>query len=321
MRLTRFAKFAWSVLAYNLAVILWGAYVRASGSGAGCGSHWPLCNGEIIPRSSGIETIIEYSHRLTSGLALILVVILFVWALVTFNAKHSTRIGGFLSLAFIITEALIGAGLVLFEYVAENKSMARALWMSAHLINTFLLVAALSLTAWSATLGERLRIREHGAINWLFVIALTATLILGVSGAVTALGGTLFPVNSLAEGLKQDLSPTAHILIRLRFFHPIIAIFVSLLLIVLPRLTRAWQRNALTGKIAKSLIALILLQLVAGILNLILHAPIWLQLVHLLLSDLIWISLVLFILTTLAQPAHESSYPSPIKILFGEKEA
>src|SRR5262245_40565084 len=222
---------------------------------------------------------------------------------------------------FIITEALIGAGLVLFEYVAENKSMARALWMSAHLINTFLLIAALTLTAWSATLGDRLRIREQGGINWLYIIALAATLILGVSGAVTARGGTLFPVNSLAEGLKQDLSPTAHILIRLRFFHPFIAIFVSVILIIMPQITRIRQRSSVNGKIAKSLIALILIQLAAGLLNLFLHAPIWLQLAHLLLSDLIWVTLVLFVLTTSAQPAHESSYHPPIKIMFGEKEA
>jgi len=321
MGFTRFAKYAWLVLGYNLAVILWGAYVRASGSGAGCGSHWPLCNGEIIPRSPGIETLIEFSHRLTSGLALLLVVILLVWAFRAFTVKHPARYGAGLSMIFIFTEALIGAGLVLFEYVAENKSIARALWMSAHLINTFLLIAALTLTAWSATLGDRLRIREQGAINWLYIIALAATLILGVSGAVTALGGTLFPVNSLAEGLKQDLSPTAHILIRLRFFHPFIAIFVSLLLIVMPRLTHIRQRGSVTGKIAKSLIALILIQLAAGLLNLLLHAPVWLQLAHLLLSDLIWITLVLFILTTSAQPAHESSYLTPIKIMFGEKEA
>jgi heme A synthase len=321
MRLKGFAKFAWIVLAYNLAVILWGAYVRASGSGAGCGSHWPLCNGEIIPRSPGLETLIEYSHRLTSGLALFLVVIMLIWALRTFTARHPVRCSAILSLVFIITEALIGAGLVLFEYVAENKSMARALWMSAHLINTFLLVAALTWTAWSATSGERLKIREQGSINWLFIFALVATLILGVSGAVTALGGTLFPVNSLAEGLKQDLSPTAHILIRLRFFHPFIAIFVSVLLIVLPRLTRAWQRGPINRKIAKSLIVLILIQLAAGLFNLILHAPIWLQIVHLLLSDLIWITLVLYVLNTLAQPAHESSYHPSIKIMFGEKEA
>src|SRR5262245_36754549 len=222
---------------------------------------------------------------------------------------------------FIITEALRRAGHVLFEYLAENKSMAGVLWMSARLINIFLLIAALTLTAWSATLGDRLRIREQGAINWLYIIALAATLILGVSGAVTALGGTLFPVNSLAEGLKQDLSSTAHILIRLRFFHPFIAIFVSILLIVMPQLTRIRQRSSVTGKIAKSLTALILIQLTAGSLNLLLHAPIWLQLAHLLLSDLIWITLVLFILTTSAQPVHESSYHTPIKIMFGEKEA
>ncbi|MFN8454080.1 MAG: COX15/CtaA family protein [Anaerolineae bacterium] len=74
VKLDRFAKYVWTVLAYNLAVILWGAFVRASGSGAGCGSHWPLCNGEVIPRTPQMETLVEFTHRLTSGLALLLVI-------------------------------------------------------------------------------------------------------------------------------------------------------------------------------------------------------------------------------------------------------
>jgi len=307
MELNRFAKFAWSTLGYVLLVIVWGAYVRASGAGAGCGSHWPLCNGEIIPRTPTIKTLIEYSHRLSSGLALVLVVVMLIWAFWTYGRKHPARIGAALSMFFMLTEAAIGAGLVLFEYVAENKSIARALWMSGHLINTFLLVAAMSLTAWAATTGERFKVRGQGTINWLFAAAIIGTLILGVSGAVTALGGTLFPVTSLAEGLKQDLSPTAHVLIRLRFFHPFIAVVVGAFLILTGWLARAWRSGEWTKPLANALIALVIIQLGAGLINLLLHAPIWLQLVHLLMSDLIWIALALLAFTALAQPARETS--------------
>src|SRR5262249_24948503 len=73
------ARFAWLLVVYNIAVILWGAYVRATGSGAGCGSHWPLCNGEIVPRAAQAQTLIEFTHRITSGISLLLVAILAVW--------------------------------------------------------------------------------------------------------------------------------------------------------------------------------------------------------------------------------------------------
>ena len=56
-------RFAWFTVFYNVLVILWGALVRASGSGAGCGNHWPLCNGQVIPVSPGWHTVIEFTHR------------------------------------------------------------------------------------------------------------------------------------------------------------------------------------------------------------------------------------------------------------------
>ena len=143
----RLARFAWWVLAYNLVVILWGAYVRASGSGAGCGSHWPLCNGEVIPRGASITTLVEFSHRLTSGLALIAVVALWWRCRSLVAAGSAARRMANASLVLMLTEAAVGAGLVLFQLVADNASMARALFMAIHLINTFLLVAALTLTA------------------------------------------------------------------------------------------------------------------------------------------------------------------------------
>jgi heme A synthase len=305
MKLNRFAKYAWFALAFNLLVIVWGAYVRASGSGAGCGSHWPLCNGEVIPSSPTIKTIVEYSHRLSSGLALLLVALTLIWAFRAYARKHQLRYISAIAMFFMLMEAAIGAGLVLFEMVAENKSIARALWMSAHLINTFLLVGMLALTAWVATTGERFKVRGQGSINWVFVAAIVATLILGVSGAVTALGGTLFPVASLAEGLKQDLSPAAHILIRLRFFHPLIAVGASGLLILTASLARVWRPGVTVKKWSNALIAFVLIQLGAGLANLLLHAPIWLQLAHLLLSDLVWIALVLLAAAALAQPARD----------------
>jgi heme A synthase len=294
MQRSRFATFAWVVLYLNLAVILWGAYVRASGSGAGCGSHWPLCNGEVVPRSPSLETLVELTHRVTSGIALVAVLCLAVWAFIRFPRRHSVRWAASLALFFMLSEAAIGAGLVLLELVAENTSVARALFISIHLVNTFFLLAMLTLTAWWSSGHPRPRPGDQGLKGWLFALGLGGMLVLGVSGAVTALGGTLFPVTSLAEGLRQDLSRTSHLLIRLRFFHPWIAVTVSVYLII-----TAWL--ARTRPFSMWLSSLVVAQLAAGLLNLALHAPIWLQLVHLMLSDLIWIVLVLLATASLTQ--------------------
>jgi heme A synthase len=133
----RFAWYAWGVLVCNELVILLGAFVRATGSGAGCGSHWPLCNGEVVPQAPSMAMLIEYSHRLTSGLALVATTVLLVWAWRAYPAHHRVRMGALFSFIFLIIEALIGAGLVLLEYVAANVSLARAGWMAGHLLNTF----------------------------------------------------------------------------------------------------------------------------------------------------------------------------------------
>src|SRR5215468_10503916 len=310
MKFDRFAKYLWFTLAFNLLVIVWGAYVRASGSGAGCGSHWPLCNGEVIPGSPTVKTIVEFSHRLSSGLALLLVAGALIWAFRAYAPKHRLRRCAAAAMFFMLMEAAVGAGLVLFEMVAENKSIARALWMSAHLVNTFLLVGTLALMAWTATTGARLSLRGQGSINRIFAAAIVATLILGVSGAVSALGATLFPVTSLAEGYKQDFSSTAHIFVRLRIYHPLIAIGVSGFLILTAFFARSRRPGAGVKKWSSALIGLTLLQLGAGAVNLLLHAPTWLQLVHLLLSDLVWIALVLLCCSALRRPAVTRSIPT-----------
>ncbi|MEW5868330.1 MAG: COX15/CtaA family protein [Chloroflexota bacterium] len=301
MKLTNFAKYAWGVLLYNLLVVLWGAYVRATGSGAGCGSHWPLCNGVVLPRSPNIETVIEFVHRLTSGLALVLVIILVLWAWRAYPRRHNVRLGAGLSLVFVITEALVGAGLVLFEWVANDASTARVVSMAIHLINTFLLLASLTLTAWWASGGEPVVLHGHGIGLWLFVFAFLSVLALSVFGAMTALGDTLFPVRSLGEGILQDFTPTAHFLVRLRVWHPLIAIVVGVFLGALSILLLMFRANPLIHRFVRLLTAFFVLQLVAGLVNLLLLAPVWMQLVHLLLADTVWIILVLLAVTNFAE--------------------
>jgi heme A synthase len=294
MKLTKFAKYVWFVLAVNLGVILWGAYVRATGSGAGCGRNWPLCNGAVIPRSEQIETMIEFTHRLSSGVAFLLVLGMLIWAWRIYPRGNRVRNGAILSMFLMITEALLGAGLVLFELVAEDASTARALAISVHLVNTFLLLACISLTAWWASGGEPVKLRGGETNVWLLAIGFLGVLVLGTSGALTALGDTLFPVSSLAEGIRQDFSSTAHFLIRLRILHPTLAIVVSIYLIFIIGWIISRAKNHRSKVLGRLTISLIVLQLLAGLINVILLAPVWMQLVHLFLSDTVWICLVLF---------------------------
>ncbi len=303
---------AWGVLALNIGVILWGAFVRASGSGAGCGSHWPTCNGEVVPRPERIETVIEFTHRLTSGLAFILVLGVMIAALRARPKGHPMRAAAVASFVFMVLEAAVGAGLVLLELVAENRSMARAGWMAVHLINTFLLVASLTLTAWwSGENAEGLRIRQHQAIGWLMGIALVATIVVGVTGAVTALGDTLFPAESLGEGLRQDMSPTAHFLIRLRVWHPVAAVAVGLYAVGAGGLTAMLRPDPGVRRMAGLLAALFIAQIGGGLLNLLLLAPTWMQMIHLFMADAVWITLVILSAAALRPDEASAVAPAP----------
>lgn len=303
IKTNRFSHYAWGVVAYTLLVILWGAYVRASGSGAGCGNHWPLCNGQVLPHSSQIETLIELTHRLMSGLSLLLIVGLIVWAFRAFPKKHAVRFGAMFSLIFILTEALIGAVLVRAELVAGNASMSRAIVMSIHLVNTFTLMAFLTLTAWWGSGAKSIRIKGQGILVWSLGLALIGTLILAVSGAVAALGDTLFPSDSLASGLSQDFSSGAHFLIQLRLLHPVLAIAVGTIVLIVAGIANLLRPGVWVRRCMLSVTALVVVQILSGLLNVALLAPIWLQIVHLLLADLLWIALVLLAASALADSA------------------
>jgi heme a synthase len=302
-RTANFTRFAWGMLAWNVLVVLWGAYVRASGSGAGCGSHWPLCNGEVVPVAPRIETIIEFTHRMMSGVALVAVIALWLWSRISFTRGSRVRSMALASFVFLIAEALLGAGLVLFNYVDKNASFSRAFYLSLHLTNTLLLLGALAMTAWFSRAAVQISARRSPLV----MAALPIAVLVSVTGAIAALGDTLFPATSLAQGFHQDFSGTANFLLRLRVLHPTFAIlaaayFVMISVVVL----RSAQRGVAT-KLAAGVLALALTQLCAGALNLILLAPVWMQITHLLLADLVWVSLVL--LAVEAQPRLAAKMP------------
>ena len=290
---SRFTRFAWFLLAYNLAVVAWGAYVRASGSGAGCGNHWPLCNGEVILQSPQIKTIIEFTHRLTSGLDGLLVIALVWLAFRIFPAGHAVRKAAAWSLVLVISEGLFGALIVKLGHVATNASTARGYTLALHLCNTMFLLASLALTAWHST--ERpVKAEAERRIGWMLIVAAAGILVAGATGAITALGDTLFKSATLAEGIRQDMSEFAHPFVRLRIFHPALAAIPAALIAMFCGMALATPNpNANLKRLSYALILLVTLQVLMGAMNLVLLAPVPLQILHLLGADLLWITLVL----------------------------
>ncbi|MFP3940391.1 MAG: COX15/CtaA family protein [Thermoanaerobaculia bacterium] len=298
-----FPRYGWLVLGYTAAAAVWGAFVRATGSGAGCGNHWPLCNGEVVPRGPAVETLIELSHRVSSGLVGPLAIVLVVWAVRRFGWRHPASLAAVAALVLTVVEGLIGAALVRFELVGQNASVTRGFVMAAHLVNTFLLLAAMALTAaWGA--GWALpRLRRPGVAGWLLGGGLLAVTAVGASGAVTALGDTLFPVATLTEDALRALDLPAQVLVRLRILHPFLAVGAAAYLVVMAVYVRERVPAARVKHLTLGLGAVFGVQLGAGLVNVALAAPVWLQLVHLALAYLVWLLLVLLCAEAAGAPA------------------
>jgi len=289
-----FEKFAWFTLGYNLLVILWGVFLRASHSGDGCGQHWLTCQGEVIPSAPQLKTIIEFSHRITTAIAGIVVLVLVVWAFRAFEKRHWVRKAAVLSLLFIVFEALIGRGLVLTGNTADNWTPTRPYWTAGHLINTFILLAFLTLTAWCAGNGGTPKLNRPAKIWILMLIGLSAILFVGVSGSMGALANMLFPSTTLSEGLAKDFDPSSNGLLRLRISHPILSVLTAVYLVFLSGWLSRWGggRQAIK-RWSNRLTILVILQIAFGAATLLMLAPIVMQLGHLLLADLIWIAFIL----------------------------
>jgi heme a synthase len=282
----RFHRYTVFFLGYTVGVILWGAWVRVSLSGDGCGEHWPLCQGALIPPDRQTKTYVELAHRLTSALTGIFAIVAVVWSRRLAGPRSLLRRTAVASLVFIVFEGLVGAAQVKLGYVAENPAEARGYWAALHLANTFFMLFSMTwLMRAAGGVASPPRVFErHVAADWLGVVLLV---VVAAMGAVTALGDTIFPASSFAEGLRQEAAHDAHLFVRLRVVHPLLAIAVSVFLVMrhAPRAMsdlpgRAWDR---------ALIGLVLGQVLLGSVSVMLAAPAALQIAHLLLADLLFI--------------------------------
>jgi len=286
-------RFAWGVLVYFIATILWGTVVRATGSGAGCGDHWPLCNGTVFQQSPTMQTMIEFAHRITAGLDLVFVLGLLVWTWRKTVTGHLARWTASASVFFTLTEGLLGALLVKLGLTAQSTSPLRAPFLALHLSNTLMLVATLAMTA--HLLGRRAGFRWRDITVCAPVgttVGMIAVMVVGVTGSMAALGDTLFPATSLSNGLAQDLSENSVWLLRWRWTHPVVAILASIFLIWL--LIRAARRGGPwdNRRLSALVVGLLALQYVLGAADVWLLAPVWMQVLHLLGADAVWAALV-----------------------------
>ena len=296
-------RFAWVVLVYFIAVILWGALVRATGSGAGCGDHWPLCNGTMIQHSPRVDTIIEFTHRVSSGISFFSAVGLLVWVYAGTSRGHLARAAVVASVVFTLIEAILGALLVKLGLTAQSQSPFRAPYLALHLANTLLLLAALTMTA--HLLNRRLGFRRQEVVLVAPIrasIGIIVLLVVGVTGSLAALGDTLFPAQSLGAALTQDFAAGSNWLVRWRWTHPTVAFIASVFLIWL--LVRATRRSGHWDNRSLSALVLVLLaaQYILGVFDVFLLAPVWMQITHLLGADALWAALVVLTARLTLQP-------------------
>ncbi len=284
------ARYSWAVVGYNILVIVWGALVRATGSGAGCGNHWPLCNGVVIPVSPGLHTLIEFTHRQMVTFSILAIAALAVWTWRATTKESAARLAAAASVILLVNEALLGALLVKLGYVTTNQSIGRVVMLSVHLSNTLLLLGALTLTAYLLATGQHRRESpiDRSAAVWA-AAGLLSTMVVGVSGSLAALGDTLFPSASLRSAVAADFATGSPWLIRVRWVHPVSAVFAAIFVLWLVR--RAGQRGTAT-KLVRTIALLLAMQFVLGIADVLLLAPVWLQLLHLLGADLFWVALI-----------------------------
>lgn len=299
-------RYSWGVAAYFIAVILWGTVVRATGAGAGCGDHWPLCNGTIVQHSPTIDAMIEYTHRITSGIAFFAVVGLLVWIIRATERKHLARATAWAAVIFTMIEAALGALLVKLGLTAESHSPLRAPYLALHLTNTLLLLAALILTA--HLLGRRegyMRDRIQLVKPWSAIVCVVAVMVVGVTGSLAALGDTLFPAHSLDSAFAADFSAKSAWLIRWRWTHPAVAVLSSVFFLWL--LMRAMKQSGHwdNRRLAVLLLVLLLIQYTLGVMNILLLAPVWMQVTHLLGADLLWTAFIVLAARVTLEPKEE----------------
>jgi len=280
VKLNSYAKLG---LFLSIVSILAGAFVRATGSGDGCGATWPTCKGRIIPALTDTSELIEFSHRSVSGLLLIVTLIIFSKTRKLHKASLVKSVTNYLTF-FVIFEAIIGAVIVLFEWVGLNSSLPRIIAVPIHLVNTFGLLGSY------AILYKILEddIQEIKSIfNKNFILISFLFLLSGATGSITALADVLFPSASFIEGFLADFDKTSEVLTRLRILHPIISTILSIVLYLYS--TRINKKYGVNVKLLKTFV---IIAVSLGVLNVLSNIVLPLSILHLAIADFLWISYI-----------------------------
>ncbi len=294
--MTNYRRMAWFALGLNLLVVVGGAIVKSTGSGAGCGEHWPICNGQVIPQPQQIETVIEFTHRATSGLALLAVAVMVIWARRVSPPGHRVRRAAYWSLGFLVFESLLGALLVLGGWTAMDVSWWRVVLQPIHFINTMVLLAFLLLNAWWA--GDdtpAVWLGRPGGFWWRFGLAAVLVMLINGTGAIISLGDLLI------RELGENFDSLVQLLYQMRPGHPAIAIAAGAVVIWLS-FNHLITPSAGSRRWAWWCTGFIVAQWAVGLANVWLNVPMWTQILHLLLADGVWLSLVLWFATALERP-------------------
>ena len=280
MKVESYAK---AGLLLSIASILAGAFVRATGSGDGCGATWPTCKGKIIPALSDTSELIEFSHRSVSGVLLVVTLIIFAKTR-KFQKDSLVRIVTNYLTFFVIFEALIGAVIVIFEWVGLNSSLPRIIAVPIHLVNTFGLLGSYAIL-YKILQDDLQNIKNMFNKNFLLISSLF--LLSGATGSITALADVLFPSASFVEGFLADFDRTSEVLTRLRILHPIISSTLSIVLYVYATGIRKKYNVSV-----KPLQILILISVFLGVINVLSNIVLPLSILHLAIADFLWISYI-----------------------------
>lgn len=290
---------SWLLVGYTILIIIWGAWVRLSGSGDGCGDHWPLCNGQMIPEAAPTKTLIELSHRVSTALYGIFVLIQIIATRRVFPKGHPSRFWSLMTLLFTITEALIGRSLVKEGLVNTSEDLSRLIVMPLHLVNTSLLLFSGVMTAESLKYGEFLKRAFSREDTKRWILYLVSLVIILSTGAIAALGSHLAPSESLLQGLSKDLSTDSHLAVRLRLLHPFFALGLPLFLALFMPLSISGRPTTSQGLWYRRFGIAVLVALSIGIGTLVLLAPLWLKVTHLLMTNLLVVVASLCVFHTL----------------------
>ena len=301
-----FQKLCLAILFFALFVILWGAWVRFSHSGDGCGAHWPLCHDQWVPYEGSQKTWMEWIHRASSGLFGLLVLSLTFFSFKYFPRKHKVRLYSIGVLFFTCTEALIGALLVLGSFTGQNASLMRVVILNTHLINSLLLIACLVFCWRSVTpVFQKISFQKIAFFGGIFIF-------IASTGSIASLSNTLFPSTSLVQGFFMDWDfKNSPWIVQLRLLHPLMAVllggmclyylsnrkktFFQKIYFLLTYLFSFKSRHTFVLNLSKNLIlaVLFLMGLFTGAITLFTLSPVLMKLIHLFIAYLIWIFIFL----------------------------